>query len=86
MTKPQNLTIMCYLAWCGAEVKHRFANEKDYETARAFLSEIARLHFTSNELRPSLSREVTDYYFIEEQQRDAFGGFMQKLSQGRRHS
>ena len=74
---------MCYLAWCGAEVKQKFIDEQEYEAARAFLSGIAKVHFPSHELRPSLSREVTDYYFVEEQHRAAFQKFMQELSRAR---
>lgn len=79
MSNSENLAVMCYLAWCGAEVSYGFADKSEHEAARAFLSGLAKVHFPRSELRPALSRIVTDYYILEEHDRTAFEKFMRNL-------
>jgi len=75
MRKPQ--TIICYLAWCGAEVTYSFAGAEEYERVRAFLGKHSKAHASHEGLSSALSEKgVTDYYVIEKRDRTAFRLFM----------
>jgi len=80
MSNSENFTILCYLAWCGADVKYRFSNEREHAAARAFLSNIALVHLHGDTLPAGMSDEVTDYYYFDEPNRAAFEKFMRKSS------
>lgn len=70
-------TIVCYLAWCGAEVRYRFTAIEEYERARAFLDKHSKGHAFGNGLSaPLTDGGVTDYYVIEKEDRSAFKLFM----------
>ena len=83
MPNPENLTILCYLAWCGADAKFQFATERDLVAARAFLSNIAVVHLQGDRLPPGMADEVADYYVFDDPERAAFEKFMRERSQFR---
>lgn len=79
MWDPNNYKIVCYLAWCGAEVEHQFDNQSRYDAVRAFLSKIAKVHVPGDQLPLKYSGRVTDFYAIENEQREAFQNFMRDI-------
>ena len=83
MSNSESLTILCYLAWCGADAKFRFADERELVAARAVLSSIAVVHMQRDKLPAGMADEVTDYYVFDNAQRAAFEKFMRKRSQAR---
>ena len=79
MGNPEGFKVLCYLGWCGAEATYGFANQRQFDAARAFLDKIAKVHLHGDELAPSYLKATRDYYFIEDKDRDAFENFMQRL-------
>ncbi|MBI4275953.1 MAG: hypothetical protein HY659_14760 [Rhizobiales bacterium] len=72
MQNAKKFEIACYMAWSGTEATFRFDDENQYNAARSLLNRIAKGHLRSDELSPGFSNAVTDFYFIEEQDRAAF--------------
>ena len=64
------------MAWCGAEATFIFDNERRYREVKEFLEKISKAHVGGHELPRGFSDTVTDFYFIEVQDRDAFQKFM----------
>lgn len=75
MPIPSEFLIACYMAWSGAEATFPFSNREDYERARTFLEKIAVGHVRQNELPPGYG-SVTDLYFMDVKDRDAFREIM----------
>jgi hypothetical protein len=76
---PEGFKILCYLAWCGAEATYGFANQRQFDAARAFLGRTAKIHLHGDELPLNYSKATNDYYLIEKKDREAFTNFMQRV-------
>jgi hypothetical protein len=75
MSTPEEFIIACYMGWSGAEATFPFSNREDYDNARAALEKLAVGHERANAL-PSSYGGVTDLYFIDAKDRDAFNRIM----------
>jgi hypothetical protein len=80
MEKDQNFDIVCYSAWCGAEATYRFADQKAYDDARAFLDELTGGGIDGRML-PSGYGGAKAFYFVDIQHRQAFSEFMRSKAQ-----
>jgi hypothetical protein len=75
MAKDQDFNIVCYSAWCGAEATYRFADQKAYDDAKAFLDKLTGGGIDGSVL-PSGYGDAQAYYFVDSEHRDAFSEFM----------
>jgi hypothetical protein len=69
MTKRADYEIATYLGWCGVDITRRFKNREEYEKVREFLDKLVGTGGAS----------VGNFYYIAEEQREAFERFMKEL-------
>ena len=75
---PNEFRIACYMAWSGAEAIFPFNTKEEYERVTASLDKMAVAHFREKELPPGYAKVVTDLYFVDEKDRDAFSEIMKR--------
>jgi len=76
MPNPERFEIVCYHVWGGAEATYRFASKEEYEAVRRGLNDILLSRSSGRCEVTGLVSPPSDYYVIDEPDRDVFNEFM----------